>query len=62
MPSRPASSLASRRLPSEEYGPGIATPVTPRAPSASTASVAVTAESIPPERPSTALENPHLEA
>ena len=48
IPSFSASSRASLTLPSDEYGPGIATPVTLPAPIASAAITAVSAESIPP--------------
>ena len=44
------------------YGPGIAMPSTRSRPSASTASAAVTAESMPPESPNTTLRKPHLAA
>ena len=45
---------------SEEYGPGMETPRTLEVPRASTAMAATTAESMPPLRPTMALENLHL--
>ncbi len=53
MPRFFAIRAASRRVPAEEYGEGMVTPVTLAAPSASTAMQATSAESIPPERPTT---------
>ena len=44
----------------ELYRLGIATPVTLSGPSAATASAAVNAESIPPDKPSTTDLKPHL--
>ena len=49
-------------LPRLENGDGISTPSTCSAPSASAAMAAVSAESMPPDRPSTALAKPHLRA
>ena len=43
---------------SDEYLLGIATPFTRLAPSASTASAATKAESIPPDSPTTTLRKP----
>ena len=60
MPRLVASAQASSRLSFEENRDGIAMPVTCFAPSASTARAAVTAESMPPERPITTSVNPHL--
>ena len=51
MPRFFATACASVLLPSEENGPGIETPKTFSAPSASTAIAATTAESMPPLRP-----------
>ena len=55
MPRAWAVLRASDRLPSEEYGPGIATPSTLALPNASAASVTVSAESMPPLRPTSAV-------
>jgi hypothetical protein len=60
MPRLRASAQASSRLPRDENCDGIAIPVTCSLPSASTAMAAVTAESIPPERPITTSLKPHL--
>ena len=60
MPSASAHASASSRLSGEENGDGIATARTASAPSASTARVAVNAESIPPDSPSTTSPNPFL--
>ena len=49
-----------RSLVTLEYGDGIRTPRTFGAPTASAAMAAVSAESIPPERPSTTRVKPHL--
>ena len=57
-PSRFASVSASSLLIDAVYRDGIAMVVTFCAPSARAASTAVSAESIPPESPSTALLNP----
>jgi hypothetical protein len=46
--------------PFEEQGEGIEIPNTFSLPTASLAKQQVTAESIPPERPTTALEKPHF--
>ncbi len=62
MPRLAASCSESSMLPRLEKGDGIRTPSTWSAPSASTAMAAVSAESIPPESPSTAREKPHLRA
>ena len=53
---------ASSMLPRLENGDGIRTPSTWSAPSASAAMAAVSAESMPPESPSTARAKPHLRA
>src|SRR5436190_1912584 len=55
-----ASSRASRCVPVEEKRDGIETQWTRSAPSASTASAAVSAESIPPETPTTISRKPFL--
>jgi len=55
-----APGSASSRLPCEEYCEGSETPCTFSRPSAATARHAVTAESMPPLRPSVAELNPHL--
>ena len=47
-----------RRSRGEEYGDGIASTRTASGPSASTASVATSAESIPPDMPITTSRNP----
>ena len=47
-------------LPWDEYGPGMAIPVTFCAPIASTARTAVNEESMPPLNPISAFEKPHL--
>ena len=60
MPRFSASERASSMLLCEENCDGMAMPVTFFAPSASTASAAVTAESMPPESPMTTSVNPHL--
>jgi hypothetical protein len=57
-----ANDSASSMLPRLEKGEGIKTPSTFDGPSASTAIAAVNAESIPPDRPSTTREKPHLRA
>ena len=57
-----ARAIESSTLPRLEKGEGISTPSTFAGPSASHAIAAVSAESIPPERPSTTCENPHLRA
>ena len=54
MPRLRARARASLTLWSEENGPGIAMPSTRSGPRARQARCAVTAESIPPERPTTA--------
>ena len=54
MPSRRPSSTESSILERDEYGDGIITDKTFSAPIASHASAATTAESIPPDNPSTA--------
>ena len=45
-------------LPPEEYRDGMVTPTTRDGPSAATARAQVTAESIPPDKPISAEENP----
>ena len=55
-----ANSWESLMLPSEEYREGIAMPTTFSGPRASTATVAVRAESTPPDSPIKALEKPVL--
>ena len=50
----------SSTLPADEKGLGMEMPRTFEGPSASEASAHTTAESMPPDRPTTALENPHL--
>jgi hypothetical protein len=55
-----ASSAASERECCDEYADGIDTPCTAPAPRASTAIAAHTAESIPPESPSTTEAKPFL--
>ena len=62
MPRREATVLASSRLSGDEYREGIATARTAAGPSASAASTATKAESIPPESPSTTSSNPFLRA
>ena len=57
-PSRFASTSASSLLIDAVYREGIANVVTLPGPSARAASTAVNAESMPPERPSTALLKP----
>ena len=53
MPRLRASRAASRRVAADEYGDGMVTPVTLAGPSASQATAATSAESMPPESPST---------
>ena len=60
MPSFSATWRASRTLPSEEKGPGMATPIMFSAPIASTPMIAVTEESIPPLNPTMTFWEPHL--
>ena len=60
MPRFSASARASWTLPSDEKGPGMPTPVTLRAPSASTAMAAVSEESMPPLSPMSTRSKPHL--
>jgi hypothetical protein len=55
-----ASARASARLWSLLCTDGIAMPATFSAPSASTASVATSAESMPPDSPSTTFAKPNL--
>ncbi len=55
------SATASVIEPSLEYREGMVTPCTCSAPSASTAMVATSEESIPPESPITASEKPFFE-
>ena len=62
MPRFAASASESSMLPWLENGDGISTPSTCAGPSASAAMAAVSAESIPPDRPSTTREKPHLRA
>ena len=58
MPAGVGDSPASSMLPGDEYGDGIASARTGSGPSASAASVATSAESMPPESPSTTSRNP----
>ena len=58
VPSRAAQSRASSTLAGDEYGDGIASRRTASGPSASVASVATSAESIPPDIPMTTSRNP----
>ena len=58
MPRFRASRAASRRVPPEENGDGMVTPVTLAGPSASQAMAATSAESMPPESPITAWRKP----
>ena len=58
MPRFRATRRASARVPADEKGDGIETPTTPSRPSASTAMAAVSAESIPPDNPTTTRRNP----
>ncbi len=60
MPSRFAQSTASSTLSGEECMEGIASARTASAPSASTASVATSAESMPPDIPMTTSVKPFL--
>ncbi len=60
IPSRRATSVASSRLSGEEYLEGIARARTAAGPRASAATTATSAESIPPESPSTTSPNPFL--
>ena len=60
IPRLSASRCASARVPSDENREGIETPWMRSAPSDSTASAAVSAESIPPDRPTTISEKPFL--
>ena len=62
MPSRPASASESSTLPWLENGDGISTPSTWSAPTASAATTAVKAESMPPDKPRSTSRNPHLRA
>ena len=55
-----ASRRASARVPADEYGEGMVTPVTFSWPSASTAMAATSAESMPPESPMTTCLKPFL--
>ncbi len=59
-PVRLASSAASSTDPADEWIDGIATVCTCSAPRASTAIAATSAESMPPDRPSTTEVNPFL--
>ena len=59
-PMRRARSSASERECSEEYALGSAIPCTLAPPIASAAIAATTAESIPPDTPSTTERNPFL--
>ena len=60
MPRLSANSWESPTLPSDEYRDGMVTPTTLSAPNASTATVAVSAESMPPDSPTSVLRNPDL--
>ena len=60
IPRRRATSVASSKLSGEEYREGIATVRTPAGPSASAATEATSAESIPPDRPMTTSPKPFL--
>ena len=60
IPSRCAHSTASVTLPGDEYGEGIARARTSPGPSASAASVATSAESTPPDSPTTTSPKPFL--
>ena len=62
MPRRSASASASSTLPWLENGDGISTPSTCSRPSASAATTAVSAESMPPDSPSSTSRKPHLRA
>ena len=62
MPRWSASSRASSKEWSLEYGPGSSTPCTWSAPNASTLITAPILESIPPERPMTTSANPAFPA
>lgn len=59
-PSRATISRLSIRLMSAVYGEGIITACTLSAPSASTATASVNAESMPPDKPSSAPGKPFL--
>ena len=59
-PSRRAHSSASSVLSGDEYTDGIASRRTAPGPRASAASVATSAESIPPDMPTTTSRNPFL--
>jgi hypothetical protein len=52
--------MESSTLPAEENGMGMVTARTFFGPTASTARQHVTAESIPPDKPTTAFEKPHF--
>ena len=60
IPRRSATSIASVTDPGLEYGDGIARARTASGPRASAASVATSAESIPPESPSVTSRKPFL--
>ena len=60
IPSFSAMCRASVTLPSDEKGPGMATPIMFSAPIASTPIKAVTEESIPPLSPTITFPKPHL--
>ena len=60
MPRFCASARASATEPSDEYRLGMVTPHTASGPRASAAMAAVSAESMPPDRPSTTCEKPFL--
>ena len=62
MPRFAATSRASSMLPWLEYGDGISTPSTRSGPSAAAAIAAVSAESMPPDSPSSTRVKPHLRA
>ena len=60
VPRLAARASESLTEPGLEYGEGMSTQVTLAGPRASAAMAAVSAESMPPERPITAREKPHL--
>ncbi len=60
MPRLDAIARASARVPSDEYGEGMDTHTTRSAPRASTATMATSAESIPPDSAITTRSKPFL--
>jgi len=60
MPRFVARRLASPRVPDDEYGDGMVTPLTFSRPSASTAMAATSEESMPPDSPITTCLKPFL--